>query len=194
MIASIILGVLAFLLVYIGLRLTGYGIRLYNNLVSLKNDCLASKAAISLLMKQRHDELPKLVGCCSQYMGHEAKVLIEVAQARGGIQNAKSAAAVNQSEQQLHTALGALFATVEAYPNLKADSSFQNLEARISMLERDISDKRMGYNSEVNLYNTRIAQFPDRLLASRYAFQPMELLEFTDADTTDVNVKEEFKA
>lgn len=194
MVTLIVFGVIIFLLAYTAAGVIGYGIRLYNNLVSMRNDCLNAKAGISLLMKQRHDELPKLVGCCSQYMGHENQTLVKVAEARGAVASAKNAAQSAQAEGQLHAAIGALFATVEAYPNLKADEMFQNLQSRISMLERDISDKRLSYNGEVNLYNTRIGQWPDNLIAARYGFSPMTLLEFDagSAELADVNIKAEF--
>jgi len=98
-------------------------------------------------------------------------------------------AAVGAAESTLRAGLGRLFAVVENYPQLKADESFRHLQARITQLEESIADRRELYNAAVNLNNVRINQFPDLLVARAFGFSAAELLEFTEEQTRDVDVK-----
>jgi len=102
-------------------------------------------------------------------------------------------AAVGAAEGQLRAGVGRLFAVAENYPQLKADDSFKVLQARISGLEDGIADRRELYNESVQINNTRVAQFPDVLVATRYGFTAKPLLEFTAAEKTDVDVGAQFK-
>jgi len=88
--------------------------------------------------------------------------------------------------------LGNLFAVAENYPDLKANDSFQHLQARISGLENAIADRREFYNESVNLNNIRIEQFPDVIIARNLNFSPKQLLEFSDEEKKDVEMKELF--
>jgi LemA protein len=144
-----------------------------------------------VLLKQRHDELPKLVEVCKQYMGYEQETLQKVMEARSQVAQAREGGnlpALGAAETQLRLGLGNLFALAEAYPDLKADTTFQHLQNRITALENSIADRREYYNESVNLNNVRIEQFPDVLIASKFGFRPFELLEFSDEETADVNV------
>ncbi len=168
-----------------------YGIQIYNRLVALKHNVSKAWSNIDVLLKQRHDELPKLVEVCKQYMGYEQETLQKVMEARSQVAQAREGGnmpALGAAETQLRLGLGNLFALAEAYPDLKADSSFQHLEDRITALENSIADRREYYNESVNLNNVRIEQFPDVLIASKFAFKPFELLEFSEEETADVNV------
>ncbi len=169
-----------------------YLIMLYNGLVSLKNNVKEAWANIDVLLKQRHDELPKLVETCKQYMGYERDTLEKVMQARAGVQQARESgdmAALGPAEGQLRSMIGKLYAVAEAYPQLKANESFQQLQGRISGLENAIADRREFYNDSVNLYNTRIQQFPDLVIANNFGFKPASLLEFSEEEKKDVDVK-----
>lgn len=169
-----------------------YLIMLYNGLVALKNNVAKAWANIDVLLKQRHDELPKLVETCKQYMGYEQQTLEKVMQARAGMQQARESgniAAIGPAEAQLRGAIGNLYATAEAYPDLKANESFQELQGRITGLENSIADRREFYNESVNIYNTRIQQFPATLIAGRYNFKAAHLLEFSAAEKKDVDMK-----
>ena len=169
-----------------------YAIVIFNNLVSLKHNVTKSWANIDVLLKQRHDELPKLVEVCKQYMGYEQETLEKVMQARSAVASAQQSGnigALGAAETQLRMGLGGLFALAEAYPDLKADQGFQHLQSRISGLENAIADRREFYNEAVNLNNVRIEQFPDVLIASRFNFKPAELLEFSEEEIRDVDVK-----
>ena len=172
-----------------------YAIMIYNNLVSLKHNVSKAWANIDVLLKQRHDELPKLVETCKQYMGYEQETLEKVMQARSAVSAAREkgdVSALGPAETQLRMGLGNLFALAEAYPDLKANDSFQHLQARISGLENAIADRREFYNESVNNNNVRIEQFPDVIIARNLGFGARDLLEFSEEETKDVDVKELF--
>jgi len=183
----IVLALLAALLVY--------AIFIYNGLVSLKHNVAKAWSNIEVLLKQRHDELPKLVEVCKQYMEYEKDTLQRIVEARSRVMQAGQAGdmgALGQAETQLRLGLGQLFALAENYPRLKADQGFQQLQARISQLESSISDRREVYNESVNLNNIRIEQFPDVLVARALGFRPFELLRFSEAEKADVDMKRLF--
>jgi len=169
-----------------------YAIMIYNNLVRLKHAVSQAWANIDVLLKQRHDELPKLVEACKQYMGYEQETLRQVMEARAKVAQAREAgdvAALGPAETQLRLGLGNLFAVAEAYPELKASESFQHLQSRISGLENAIADRREYYNEAVNNNNVRIEQFPDVIIARQFGFGPRQLLEFSDEEKKDVDMK-----
>lgn len=173
-----------------------YFIIIYNNLVRLKNNLKKSWSNIDVLLKQRHDELPKLIESCKQYMKHEKTTLDKVVQARSRVKEAQdqgSMKALGQAETQLRLGLGNLFAVAEGYPDLKANESFKQLQSRISSLENTIADRRELYNDSVTLNNTRIEQFPDVLIAKQCGFKVFDLLEFQEEEIKDVDVKNAFK-
>lgn len=169
----------------------GYFILVYNSLVSLKHNVTKTLANIDVLLKQRHDELPKLVATCKQYMKHEQETLERVTAARQSVSQAQlnnNMMALGMAETEMRTGLGSLFAVAENYPDLKADASFQQLQDRISSLENNIADRREIYNESVNNNNVRIEEFPDVLVAKLCKFGAFELLQFTDAELKDVNI------
>ena len=184
----IVLGVVVFLLVY--------AIVIYNNLVGLKHAVSQAWSNVDVLLVQRHDELPKLVETCKQYMKHERETLDQVMRARAAVASAREAhdvGGVGQAEGMLRLGLGNLFAVAEAYPDLKANESFQHLQARITALENTIADRREFYNASVNANNVRIEQFPDVILARLFSFKPASLLEFKSEQTADVNLAALFR-
>lgn len=178
-------------LMLLALLVLAYGVVIYNRLVALKHNVSKSWSNIDVLLKQRHDELPKLVETCKQYMGYEQATLAKVMEARGQVQQARAQGDVpglGAAESGLRLGLGQLFALAEAYPELKADSQFQHLQDRISGLENAIADRREYYNQSVNSNNIRIEQFPDVLVARLFAFKAFDLLEFSEEETADVNL------
>ena len=173
-----------------------YGIFVYNQLVSLKHNVGLAWSNIDVLLKQRHDELPKLVEACRQYMKFEQDTLEKVMQARTQVASARDSrdmAALGQAETGLRASVGKLFALAEAYPELKTSEQFQHLQARISTLESAITDRREFYNDSGNINNVRIEQFPDSLVAGLGGFQPSQLLRFEPRETADVNLGALFK-
>ncbi len=180
----IVWGLLATVVVYL--------IIIYNHLVALKHSVSKAWANIDVLLKQRHDELPKLVETCKQYMQYEQETLEQVMDARRSVSDAQQQGdlgALGQAEGALRLGLGGLFAVAEAYPDLKADDTFQHLQARITGLENAIADRREFYNDSVNINNVRIEQFPDLLIARLFDFNAHDLLEFADPELSDLNIK-----
>ena len=185
----VLIGVLVVVLVYF--------VMVYNQLVQVKHNVSKAWANIDVLLKQRHDELPKLVETCKQYMKFEQDTLVRVMQARSAVSEARQqhdVGALGQAEGELRGALGRLFAVAEAYPDLKSNETFAHLQARITSLENGIADRREFYNESVNVNNVRIEQFPDSIVAAIFSFKPFQLLKFSSAETADVNVKELFSA
>ncbi|HZJ93401.1 MAG TPA: LemA family protein [Thiopseudomonas sp.] len=175
--------------------LAAWLVSLYNALVRLKHGVTKAWSNIDVLLKQRHDELPKLVETCKQYMQHERQTLEAVISARNAVSSAREqhdVGALGSAETGLRAGLGKLFALAENYPELKANESFQLLQQRISALENAIADRRELYNEAVNLNNVRIEQFPDVLIARRFNFMAAELLRFSDAEIADVDIKSLF--
>jgi len=169
-----------------------YAITIYNQLVILKHSVSKSWANIDVLLKQRHDELPKLIEVCKQYMGYEKDTMERIIKARSAVASAREKTdiqALGAAETQLRMGLGNLFALAESYPDLKADQSFQHLQSRITGLENSIADRREFYNEAVNNNNVRIEQFPDVIIARFFNFKEAELLEFSEEEKADVDVK-----
>jgi LemA protein len=182
-----ILGTAAVLLVIAALG--GVWLSIYNSLVALKNSVARSWANIDVLLKQRHDELPKLVKTCEGYMQHERAVFDKLSEARGALLRAQSVGQRAEAENLLTRALGQFFAVAEAYPDLKANQGFLQLQSRISELESQIADRRELYNDTVAIFNTRLGQIPDKWVASWLSLTPAELFHAEAADREDVEIK-----
>lgn len=185
----ILIGVLAVLAVY--------AVGIYNGLVRLKHNVGKSWSNIDVLLKQRHDELPKLVEVCRQYAKFEKETLEKVMAARSAVSSAQQSMdipALGAAETQLRAGLGRLFAVAEAYPDLKANQSFAQLASRISHLENAIADRREFYNESVNQNNIRLESFPDSLVAAWGRFKTYDLLSFTEEELKDVDLKQLFSA
>jgi LemA protein len=164
---------------------------IYNELVSLRENIKVSWANIDVLLKQRHDELPKLIETCKRYMQFEQDTLEKVMRARASVNQASESGnvtALGAAEQQLRTGMTRLFAVAEHYPQLKSDETFKQLQGRITALEEAIADRRELYNDQVNLNNIRVKVFPDVMIAQRFGFLPAHLLEFAGEETGDVDV------
>jgi LemA protein len=172
-----------------------YGISLYNHLVSVKHAVAKAWANIDVLLKQRHDELPKLVEVCKQYKQFEQATLQKVIEARSQVQTAREhqdIAALGKAEGALRAGLGNIFAVAEAYPELKANENFMQLQNRITSLENGIADRRELYNESVNINNVQIEVFPASILASLFNFGAKPLLEFSATEKADVDMKQLF--
>ena len=182
-----ILVALVVILIFVGI--VAYLVTIYNSLVRLKNDIDKAWANIDVLLKQRHDELPKLIGTCKGYMQYEQKTFEMIVEARTAYQKAGSVQEKAQADNMLSGALKNLFAVAENYPELKANNSFLQLQSRITGLEETIADRREFFNDNVNTYNIRIAQIPDTLVAHFMSLQRRQLFQVAAADRADVEVK-----
>jgi LemA protein len=172
-----------------------YCISLYNHLVNVKHAVAKAWANIDVLLKQRHDELPKLVEVCKQYKQFEQSTLQKVIEARSQVQAARQKQdipALGQAEGMLRMGLGNIFAVAEAYPELKANENFMQLQTRITSLENGIADRRELYNESVNINNVQIEVFPASIIAKMFNFGEKPLLEFSAAEKSDVDVKQLF--
>ena len=174
-----------------------YGVMIYNSLVQVKHNVSKAWANIDVLLKQRHDEIPKLVEVCKQYRQFEQDTLQRVIEARSQVFQASQSQnmpALGQAETALRAGLANLYAVAEAYPELKTNEQFMNLQTRISALENAIADRREFYNESVNINNVRIEQFPDVIIAGMFNFPARQLLEFQEEEKRDVDVKQLFAA
>jgi LemA protein len=172
-----------------------YVISLYNHLVNVKHAVAKAWANIDVLLKQRHDELPKLVEVCKQYKQFEQATLQRVIEARSRVQDAREhqdIAALGQAEGMLRMGLGNIFAVAEAYPELKANEHFMQLQTRITSLENSIADRRELYNEAVNINNVQIEVFPASIVAKLFGFGEKPLLEFSSSEKADVDMKQLF--
>jgi LemA protein len=174
-----------------------YAIILYNSLVNVKHNVSKAWANLEVLLKQRHDEIPKLVEVCKQYRQFEQDTLSRVIEARSKVfaaSQSQNMGELGKAETQLRGSLANLYAVAEAYPELKTNEQFMNLQARITSLENAIADRREFYNETANINNVRIEQFPDGIIAGMFDFPPRHLLEFGAEEKSDVDVKKLFAA
>ena len=178
---------LVIILVVVGIF--AYLITIYNSLVRLKNDIDKAWANIDVLLKQRHDELPKLIETCKGYMQYEQKTFQLITEARTAFMKAGSVGEKAQADNMISGALKSLFAVAENYPELKANNNFMQLQKRISELEEKIADRREFFNDDVNTYNIRIQQLPDVFIAHLMSLQRKDLFKVSEEDRRDVEVK-----
>ena len=164
----IILGVVVVIVIW--------AISIYNGLVTMRQRVGQAGSDIDVQLKQRHDLVPNLVETVKGYAGHERGTLEAVVQARNAAIAAQGQGPAQQAaaENMLSGALRQLFALSEAYPNLKANTNFQELQAELTDLENKIAAARRFFNNAVQEYNTGIQQFPAALFASAFGFAPHE--------------------
>jgi LemA protein len=165
----ILLGVLAVLALWVVLS--------YNALVRARNKVDEAWSGIDVQLKRRHDLVPNLVETVKGYAAHERETLEGVTAARAAAVEASEPGAVERAEARLTTALGAINALAEAYPQLRAAENFQRLQAELAGIEDEIQAARRIYNSNVVAYNTRTQQFPTLLIAGPMSFRPREFFE-----------------
>jgi LemA protein len=181
MVGWIILAVL----VVIGFMVAG----MYNSLVQLRVRCDSAWSDIDVQLKRRHDLIPNLVETVKGYAAHEKGTFENVAKFRSMAMQAPSPGDKAEAENQLSGALKSLFAVAEAYPELKANQNFIELQGSLSQLEDTIQNARRYYNAVVRDLNTKIQSFPTNILAGMFNFQPRQFFEAAAADREPVAVK-----
>ena len=154
-------------------------IGLYNNLVKLRNMVDNAWAQIDVQLQRRLDLIPNLVETVKGYASHERGTLEEVTQARTAVMNAPTPEGKMQADGILTGALKNLFAVAEAYPDLKANVNFQQLQAELSNTEDKISYMRQSYNDTVMKFNTAIQTFPAVLFAGMMGFKQRDSFDAT---------------
>ena len=169
----IVLGVIVVVLLWV--------MMIYNQLVAMRQRVNQAFADIDVQLKQRHDLIPNLVETVKGYAQHERGTLEEVVKARNAAMTAQGPAQQAAAENMLSGALRQLFALSEAYPDLKANQNFQQLQAELSDIENKLAAARRFFNNAVQEYNTGIEQFPAALLAGPLGFQRREFFDVAEA-------------
>ena len=171
---TIILIVLALIVIWI--------VASYNRLITLTNRAKESWADIAVQLKRRYDLIPNLVETVKGYAAHESSAFENVTKARSAAMGATGTADKAQAENQLSGALKTLFAVSEAYPDLKANQNFLQLQQELGDTEDKIQAARRFYNTTVMTLTIALQSFPSNLVASSFRFKPMDLFELAEAD------------
>jgi len=186
MLGTVIALVFVVLLAIVGVA--AYVATIYNSLVQVKHNVDQAWANIDVLLKQRGDELGKLIDAVKGYLTYERDLLTRLTTlrsqvARGGPDEYRLAA-----EREIGAGVGRLFAVAENYPDLKSSGNFLELQKRITSLEEQIAHRREFYNDAVNINNSRMEQVPERLLAGAAGLQRRPLFEATAEERADIDV------
>ncbi len=155
-------------------------IGIYNRLVGLRQTTKQAWSDIEVQLKQRQDLVPNLVNVVKGYAKHEKETLNEVIEARNAAVKANGVGDTAAAEGMLSQALGKLFALAEAYPDLKANTNFLQLQDQLADVENKIAASRRFYNNSVQEYNTAREQFPANLIAGTFGFNPRDFFESTE--------------
>ena len=166
-------------------------IAIYNKLVTLRQRVQNAWSQIDVQLQRRFDLIPNLVETVKGYMTHEQETLTKVTDLRSSWADAKTVEQKAELEGQLTETLKTIMAVAENYPNLKADQSFNNLQAELSDTENKISYSRQFYNDTVTMYNTKLETFPSNLVAGMFGFKASTLFN-VDNDEAKKAVKVEF--
>ena len=161
-------------------------ISVYNNLVSLRNNRENAFANIDVQLKQRYDLIPNLVNTVKGYATHEKEVLEKITMARSAAMNATNINDKIAAENQLSSALAGLKVSVEAYPELKANQNFLQLQTELADIENKIAAVRRSFNSATKEYNTATQSFPANLIANAFGFHKETMFEIPEEDRKTV--------
>lgn len=172
------------ILVVIGL----YVLSTYNGLVGLRNKVDEAFSTMDVYLKKRFDQIPNLVATVKGYAKHEAETLEKVVAMRSG---AKTTDEMVEAEKQMSAAIKQVMVTVEAYPDLKANTNFQDLQRQLNAVEQDIANARKYYNGSVREYNNKVQMAPSNLVANLFGFTTRKMFEVDSAEERK-NVKVEF--
>lgn len=160
----------------------------YNGLVGLRNKIESAYAQIDVQLNRRHDLIPNLVATVKGYAAHESGTLEAVIQARNMAMSANSIEDKAAAENVITGALKSLFALSEAYPDLKANTNFQQLQTELSSTEDRIAYARQYYNDNVRAYNTKIQSFPSVVVANMFKFEERQYFQADDQSRGNVAV------
>ena len=161
----------------------------YNSLVKNRNRVDNAWSQIDVQLKRRHDLIPNLVEAVKGYAAHERGTFEAVTNARANAINAQGPEQTAQAENQLTGALKSLFAVAEAYPDLKANQNFLQLQEELTATEDKVAYARQFYNDSVLTYNTKIQQFPTVILAGMFNFDKRDFFDAEPGDTEPVQVQ-----
>ncbi len=171
----------------------GYLVLTYNSLISNKNMVAEGWSGIDVQLRRRADLIPNLIETVKGYASHEDKLFRDIADLRAKSIAGGSVSEQSQVGQAMSAALGRVFAIAEAYPDLKADANFRDLQDKLSGIEDEIQLSRRYYNGTVRNFNTKIESFPSNVIANSFHFMKSEFFDIGDAAARDVP-KVDFKA
>ena len=183
----ILIGVVAAIVVIIVI----WYIVAYNNFIKMKNSIEEAFATIDVYLKKRFDLIPNLVETVKGYAAHEKGTLEQVTAARTSVANSSTTEERLQNENILTGTLRSLFAVAEAYPDLKANTNFLDLQNQLNMVETDIANARKYYNANVRMFNTKLETFPTNLIARKFKFTKQPMFEVENQQERE-NVKVQF--
>ena len=155
---------------------------MYNSFIKLKNSCEEAFSTMDVYMKKRFDLIPNLVETVKGYAAHEKETLEKVMAARNGVQSAATVEEKMAQENVLTGTLKSLFAVAEAYPDLKANTNFLDLQNQLKSVEEDIANSRKYYNAVVKQFNTKCEMFPSNIIASIFHFEKKPMFEVDSAE------------
>jgi LemA protein len=181
MIMWVILGIIAVAAIW--------GVAIYNGLIRLKNRVDEAWSDIDVQLKRRYDLIPNLVNTVKGYASHEKEVFEKVTEARTKAMGAQSAGDKAQAENALSQTLKSLFAVAEAYPDLKANQNFLELQRELTDTEDKVQASRRFYNGNVRDFNTKIQVFPNNIFAGMLGFSAREFFEAEGGEKEPVKVE-----
>ena len=167
-------------------------ITFYNSLVTVKNRAKEAWADIEVQLKRRYDLIPNLVNTVKGYATHESQAFEKVSQARSMAMQAGTPAQKGEAENALSGTLKSLFAISEAYPELKANTNFLDLQRELSDTENKIQAARRFYNGQVRDLNTKIEKFPGNMVAGIFNFAKMDFFDLGDDKAAEQPVEVKF--
>ncbi len=188
---TLIAGMLGILLGFIVLVIL-FVVVIYNKLIRLRNTVQSSWSDIDVQLKKRYDLVPNLVETVKGYAAHEKSIFERVSEARSMAMQASSPAEKAKAENMFRDTLKSLFAVAEAYPDLKANANFMQLQAQLKELEDNIEYARRYYNAVVRDLNILIESFPSNIIASQFRFQKEEFFELEAPELERKPVKVSF--
>jgi len=182
MVVWIVIGIIVVLLLF-------YVVSTYNSLVGLRNKVHDQFSQIDVQLKQRFDLIPNLVETVKGYAKHETDTFEKVVNARNSYMNASTDAEKVEASNSLSDGISRLFALAEAYPELKANTNFMDLQAQLKEIEEKISYARQFYNDSVLMYNNKVEMIPSNIVASIFRFKRESFFEADEKERENVKVK-----
>lgn len=178
-----------YILIGVGVLLVVYFVATYNSLVVLKTRIQEALSGIDVQLKRRADLIPNLVETVKGYAKHEKEVFENVTKARAALMSAQTPREMAEGNNMLTGALKSLFAVAEAYPQLQANTNFQDLQRQLEDTEDKVAYSRQFYNSNVMDYNAKIQMFPSNFVAQMFGFKAFEFFEAKEEERKNVEVK-----
>lgn len=177
------------LIIIVGIILVIMFISSYNKLVALKNRVENAWAQIDVQLKRRADLIPNLVEIVKGYMKHEQETLEKVIKARSMLMSSGTIKEKAEANNMLTSALKSIFALSEAYPELKANENFKELQQELTKTEDKIAYARQFYNDAVMIYNTKLEAFPTNFIANMLNYKPKEYFEISEEEKKSIKIK-----